>query len=169
MSIANSGLTRIGLAAALLAGVWMVADSLNKNLAKLPVQQATQADQDAPATVVKAIYPVWVEGATRANPPDSAGDVDAAFAGRVAQEEVVERPNYAELVRPTVRVDGISSTGVFIAGKFYAVGSSIEALATAGEAGSTVVPRLVAARDDRVVFDVGGDALVLVPGPGGWQ
>ncbi|WP_440569585.1 hypothetical protein [Stenotrophomonas sp. STK17_22] len=169
MNLLQSGFMRTLACVAAATGIWLIAAAANNSLDRLPVHQAAQVDQASSPMVVKAIFPVWVESAVGNSEREGQGDIDLAFGKRNEQKEELARPNYAEILRPSVRVAGISSNGAFVNGQFYSVGSRILALATVGEGGDSVVPRLIAARSDRVVIDVAGDALVFLPGANGWH
>jgi hypothetical protein len=169
MNLHRSGLIRTLACVSVGTAIWLIAGAANDSLNRLPVHQAAQVDQASSPMVVKAIYPVWVESAVAMSEREGQGDIDQAFGKRREQEEQVARSNYAEILRPSVRVAGISSNGAYVNGQFYSVGSRMPALATVGDGGESVVPRLIAARSDRVVIDVAGDALVVLPGVNGWH
>lgn len=170
MSLLNSGLIR-GLAAfALLLALWTGGDRINRNLAALDILQANVAGSDGTPKASKKLSPVWVSQA-RAAPARSneASDIDSAFRGQAHSVEPLAEPDYAERLRPSVRIDGTSSQGVFIAGRYYPVGAPIAGLALHSETGQLIVPRVRSVELQTISLQVGGGTLVLRFGDGGWR
>lgn len=171
MKLLDSSIVRLTAGLTVLVGLWWVGNKVNTNLSQLPVEQAVDVSTIEEAIAVESMFPVAVR--PRQQPAAStigadADSVEAAFGSRADEESAAPAPNFAELIRGTVRIDGVSSGGVFVAGRFYAVGSEVTALQTAAE-GLIAVPRVVAARPNRVVFDVGGSALVMTKEGGAWH
>ena len=171
MKLFESSVVRLTAGLTFLAGLWWVGNKVNINLAQLPVEQAADVSAVEEAMAVESMFPVAIQPrqqpALAAIGADSEA-IEAAFGGRTNEDMIAPAPNFAEMIRGTVRIDGVSSGGVFVAGRFYAVGSEVTSLQASAE-GLMAVPRVVAARPNRVVFDVGGSALVMTKEGGAWH
>lgn len=171
MKLLQSGVVRVAGGVTALVVLWGLGNKVNLNLAQLPVEQAAEVSTPPGGAAVKPLFPVAVQASPKEARSLEGMDpsmVEAAFGSRASEIPVEPPPNFAEMARGTIRIDGVSTGGVFVGGRFYKVGSMVSAGPTDVE-GQGPTPRLVAARSDRVVFDVGGSALVMTKDDGGWH
>lgn len=172
MSVFDSGLVRLAAGLAVLGGVVAAGIQVNRNLAELPVEQAAVVSAAAPVPAPKQLYTVAVEVPVKRARTASHGEIDAdlevAFKGDVRQQEADAVPDYAEMARSAIRIDGVTDGGIIIGGRFYAIGSSV-AIAAAGTEAAPLALRLVSVRPERLAFDVNGQDLILQRGEGGWH
>lgn len=181
MNILKSSLVQLVLGLLVIVAVWAVGTKVNSNLTALPVKQVPEVQAVIKTAALPGIFPVWagrkaeplapidtdVEGAFNAPEPVATGEGED---GQAAGEEVeVVVPNYAEQLRPNVKVEGVAEGGAFINGKYYRIGRSLDALAVQDIAGGTLLPRLRAASTREVVIAVGGDAITFKQGAAGWE
>ena len=172
MKIFDSELIRLAAGFSVLAGVVAAGIQVNRNLAELPVEQAAVVSSAAPVPAPKPLYTVAVEGPAKRIPKvpqDTSGvDVEAVFRGDAEQQEEDAKPDYAQMARTAIRIDGVTDGGIIVGGKFFAVGSAVP-IAPAGLDAAPLESRLVAVRQDRLVFSINGQGLILERGEGGWH
>ena len=172
MSLLQSSVVRMALAAGAATCVWAVAAGVNRNLGQLPIQQIQQVNESAPTATPPALYPVWAGRKVAQVAVIDPADVEGAFnepAPVVDEAEAPPLPNYAELLRPSVKIDGTTDTGAFINGRYFRVGRAMDGLSIQDAAGVALVPRLTQATASRVVIAIGGDTLTLQQGASGWE
>lgn len=150
----------------LLLGLWRAGEAVSEQLLSLPVKAAPKTGGGAPALDEKSFYPVWVKQAGAREPVSQDQPVDSVFKLPIAPAQaasaltpVVTEPDYGLLFRQSVQIDGVADDGLFINGKFYAVGAKLTALAMTSPAGKLIVPTLVSLMDGRVVFEVNGQKI----------
>ena len=171
MKLLDSSLVQLVLGLTVVVGLWGVGNKVNINLAQLPVEQAADVSTAVEGAPVKPMFPVWVQAAAKQARALEAVDpaaVEAAFGSRAGDIEVEPAPDFAELARGSIKIGGVSSGGAFIGGRFYAIGSKLTTPEAPAD-GLSATPRLVSVQPERVVFDVGGTALVMTKGDGGWH
>lgn len=171
MSVLSSPIVRLALAGAGLALLWNGLGQVNALLREIPVEQAREVEDVFVATAPPEIFPVWVAPRTASGSVPASGLVDGAFGQRAAEEEgqVEEQaPSYTEALAGAVKVQGTSDSGAFINGRFYRVGASITQLALAGPDGSSLLPKLVSVRSDRIVLSIAQESLVVTKGEPNW-
>ncbi|WP_296249480.1 hypothetical protein [uncultured Stenotrophomonas sp.] len=172
MNVFDSGLVRLAAGFAVLGGVVAAGIQVNRNLAQLPVEQAAVVSAAAPVPAPKQLYTVAVDVPVKHSRKASHSEVDAdlevAFKGAALQQEADAVPDYAEMARSAIRIDGVTDGGIIIGGRFYAVGSTVALTAANTEAGPLAL-RLISARPERLAFDVNGQGLILQRGEGGWH
>jgi len=165
---------QLALLAAGVAVLWSGLGKINTNLAALPVLQAQHITDQAAPMQPKPLYPVWVGKAMRGPQADDgmlAGSVEDAFRPAALPDQVDQpppEPDYAEVLRSKVHIDGTSSNGAFVNGRFYSVGSDLDALVLDRADGGTITPRLVAASTSRVIISAGKHQLSLTA-ERGWR
>lgn len=173
MSLLSSSLIRFTFAGGALAVLWAGSNQVNRNLAELPVHQVQQVTDPTAVGEAKALYPVWVGKAVQPRPAiEGDPNVEAAFQQGAAVQQAVAapvEPEYADQLRTKLRVDGVTSGGAFINGRFYAIGAGLADLQVQRVTGEAMIPRLTAATTARIVIAVGNDTLTLELGPAGWQ
>ncbi|KOB18433.1 hypothetical protein AE925_11685 [Xanthomonas arboricola] len=171
MKIFQSSLVQFLIAAGGLALLWSVTERVNANFSALPIQQLNTVTDSGAVAATTTLYPVWVgtpASALAVGQEDV--DLNGAFGSETAStegDEVV--PNYAESLRPNLKVDGTANGGAFINGRYYPIGREMDALGIQREDGGRVMPKLVSVAEQRIVIAVGTETLVLEPGAPGWQ
>lgn len=169
----NAKLYGLLLAVFLVVGAWRAGETVDTRLAALQVKQVPHVDRGSVPIDVKSFYPVWVKQAA-ATPPVPQGDgsasLDVLF--NVKNEPKPEdlkplaplEPDYVQMFKRAAAVGGISDDGVFINGRFYAIGEPLDELAMSGPRGARVVPAVESIRDGRITFRIGGKHLVFFAG-----
>lgn len=173
MTILKSPAVQTALVVAMATGGWWVLNRVNLNFAQLPVAQVEQVSSDTGASVMPSLFPVWVTPRVKKVAQQPAASVDEAFAQSPAtqleEEQEALAPDYAETLKPAIKVQGTTDSGVFLNGRFYAVGAEIGSLSFVGVDGLQVTPRVVAVSDRRLVIGIAGESLTLINGGGGWE
>jgi len=171
MSFLKSPTIQLALAGGVLACGWAALAKVNANFDSLPVHQVQQVSAEAAAANMPQIFPVWVEPKAPKVSPEPAATVDDAFKQGAAEPEPEElpAPSYADTLRGTVKVQGITDSGAFLNGRFYRTGTDVPALGFLGVEEAQVVPRLVSVSAHAVAFRVGGERVLIEKGGAGWQ
>lgn len=157
----KSGSARLYLylgAIALAAFAWRAGETINASLSTLIVKAAPHVARNAVPIDAKSFYPVWVKQSVALPIAQFDGEVDTYF--RKHEEEKHEppkppEPDYGEMFKAAASVDGVADDGVFVNGKFYKIGATLDELAIATATGKTIIPEVERIANGRVVFRVG--------------
>lgn len=150
---------------AVLAVLWRIGETINIQLGTLPVKVAPKAGNNSAVLSEKSFYPVWVKQAVARAPVTDEGPVDSLF--KREEEKVVDKviptePDYGQMFRQAIRIDGVADDGLFINGHFYTVGAKLEELAVTTAAGKRIVPRLASLANGKATFEVGTQKITTV-------
>lgn len=166
----KSGRTRLYLylgAMLVIVGGWRTGETINQRFGELTVKQAPKVDRSAVVIDAKSFYPVWVKQAVAIPAVYEHSEVDALFRKKVPQPieppKLVE-PDYSEMFRQAVVVDGVADDGVFCNGRFYKVGDSMPEFTLTTSSGAPLIPVLESIHNGRVTFRIGRAALAFVYG-----
>ena len=173
MSLLKSPTIQLAMAGGALACGWVLLAKVNANFSGLPVHQVQQVSAEAAAANMPQIFPVWVEPKAPKVAPETQATVEDAFKQpeQVAKEEAEDLPppSYADTLRGSAKVQGVTDSGAFINGRFYRVGDDVAALAFQGMEALQVTPKLASVAPHAVAFRVGGERVVIAKGEPGWQ
>jgi len=166
----KSGRTRLYLylgAMLIIAGGWRLGETINQRFATLVVKQAPRIDRSAAVIDAKSIYPVWVKQAVATAVVYEHAEVDALFRKKAPQPieppPVVE-PDYSEIFKQAVIVDGVANDGVFCNGRFYKVGDKMPEFTLTTASGAPLIPVLESIHNGRVTFRIGHASLAFMYG-----
>jgi len=169
----RSGNTRLYLYLAVLvvmAIFWRTGEAINAKLAELPVKEAPKSGKSAVVLNEKSFYPVWVKQAVARAPVVDDTQVDLLF----KREDEVEKkkadikpiapiePDYGQMFREAIQIEGVADDGLFISGHFYAVGENMEPFAVTTAAGKRLVPKLVSLKNGKATFSLGALKMSIV-------
>lgn len=148
-----------------MAALWRTGEAINIQLGMLSVHEAPKTGSNAAALDEKSFYPVWVKQAAARAPIADESQVDLLFKRK--EEEVVKpvkpmEPDYGQIFRQAVQIDGVSNDGLFISGHFYAIGEKLETFAMITAEGKRLVPKLNSFKNGKAVFDVGAQKIAIV-------
>lgn len=153
---------------AILFGIWRGMEFSVQRLQLVPVKSMRAVQSTIVKTDTKAFYPVLLKQSSVLKAETAAqqsADLDALFKTKVeAKKEDLEppkppEPNYRELVRQRLSVDGVASNGAVINGRFYHTGERMEEFSVSRPNGIAIVPVLLSAAKERV--EIGVDKEVL--------
>lgn len=145
-----------------LGALWRAGEAINVELGALPVKVAPKLGSNAAVLDEKSFYPVWVKQAVAQQPVPSNELVDVLFKHEEPTVEAQPKPmepDYALMFRQAIHIDGVSDDGLFISGRFYPVGSKLEAFAMVSTVGKRIVPVLEAWKGGTASFSVGAQKL----------
>lgn len=145
-----------------LGALWRAGEAINAELGALPVKVAPKLGSNAAVLDEKSFYPVWVKQAVARTPVPDNDQVDVLFKHEEKTVEIQPKPlepDYALLFRRAIHIDGVSDDGLFINGRFYTIGSKLEAFAMMSTVGKRIVPVLDTWRGGTATFSVGTQKL----------
>lgn len=155
----------------MMAGLWKAGEAISAQLATLPIKTAPKATSTAAQLNQKNFYAVWVKRVAEKVPAVAAetATVDALFMTKnEAKDRSVElvtdpaEPDYGETFKQSANVGGVSHNGIFVNGRFYSTGQSLDELAITGRSGLPVVPVLTFISQERAIFRVGRKDIVIL-------
>lgn len=147
---------------AILGALWRAGEAINAELGALPVKVAPKLGTSAAVLDEKSFYPVWVKQAVAQQPVPANDQVDVLFKHEEPAVEAPPKPmepDYALMFRQAIHIDGVSDDGLFISGRFYVVGSKLEAFAMMTTVGKRIVPVLESWKGGTASFIVGAQKL----------
>lgn len=160
----------ISVLCALIFAAWNGLEGVQKSMSYLPVfgEQAPAPPPSAAAEKLVSLPIVQAETQTTEQQSESVSDEVIESAFKVPEPLVVkaEEPKKIALVeqllvryRPIVQ--GASDTGVFLGGKFWAIGEPILSMPVIDDAGKAILPRVTSISGSLVQLQVNDEVLNL--------
>lgn len=169
LKAANRKLYLYLIAFVVIAIGWRTGEYVNQQLTELQIKQAPRVDRNTATLDAKSFYPVWVKQSVAVAAEHVDSEVDSLFRDREIQQpeikpvEVVE-PDYGEIFRQSVAINGVADDGVFVNGRFYKVGAKMDEVAMQSASGAMIIPRVESLKQGRVFFRVGKDRISFLFG-----
>lgn len=156
------------IAVSMVVGMWVGTDYVASRLRGLEITKMKQLSEKQSAPIKPTFHRISAKAIKgNANGEPTSSPFEDVFASVEPASPVLNAPvapvppppSYAAIIRPQLRVDGVTDNGAFVGGWFVRLGARVEHLAHPGGDAAPLPVSLVAVSKDLVKFKVGAEQI----------